>query len=63
MLQECTEQRRGAFGTKGAVSPRTKARNRTLRAGGWSMYDALFVILTVGFAAICILYVFGCERL
>jgi len=27
------------------------------------MYDILFVILTVLFAAVSILYVFGCERL
>jgi len=27
------------------------------------MYDILFVILTAIFAAVSILYVFGCERL
>jgi len=27
------------------------------------MYDILFVILTVLFATVSILYVFGCERL
>jgi hypothetical protein len=29
----------------------------------WEMYDILFVILTVLFAAVSISYVFGCERL